>query len=47
MSVFISDISWLNFTSNLLDQSSPKVIINEQLVQCGVSLISFDLTYNE
>ena len=31
MSVFIPDISWLNFTSNLLDQSSPKVIINEQL----------------
>jgi len=47
MSVFISDISWLNFTSNLLDQSSPKVLINEQLAQCAVSLISFDLIYNE
>ena len=47
MSVFISDISWLNFTSNLLDQSSPKFIINEQLAQCAISLISVDLIYNE
>ena len=47
MSVFISDISWVNFTSNLLDQSSSKVIINEQLAPCAVSLISVDLIYNE
>ena len=41
MSVFIiSDMTWLNFTSNFLDQNVPKIFITKPLALCAVSLKS-------